>query len=148
MIRIVVAEDNAGDVVLIREALNQTGIAYELIVLRDGQKMLHYLDQMDAGEVLCPDVVLLDLNLPKKSGEVLLARLRQSPVGSQVPVVVVTSSDLTTDREKMTRLGANSYFRKSSDYDEFMQLGSIVKKAVTGGAERNSPGESGSEGAC
>lgn len=129
-LRIVLAEDNPGDVYLVREALQSHQVSAELIVYEDGEEMLRFLNQVDAGEEPCPDLVLLDLNLPKRSGEVLLKRIRESPLCTPIPVVIVTSSDSPRDRETSTRLGANSYFRKPPDFEEFLKLGSVIKRVI------------------
>jgi DNA-binding response OmpR family regulator len=74
-----------------------------------------------------PDLVILDINLPRKSGREVLRALRQSPNCGRTPVLVVTSSDSQRDRDEMANLGASLYFRKPSDYNEFMKLGDVVK---------------------
>lgn len=121
------AEDNPGDVYLIREALQLQDFEFDLVVQQDGEQMLAFLDRIEAGEAPCPDLVLLDLNLPKRSGETLLERMRESPLYAQVPVIIVTSSASPRDRETASRLGASSYFQKPSDFEEFMRLGAIVR---------------------
>lgn len=127
------AEDNPADVLLVRQALQLHGLAYELTIHGDGEQMVRSIDQLDAERHPCPDVVLLDLNLPRKDAATVLRRMRESPMCGRVPVVIVTSSNLASDRETINALGANAYFRKSSDYDEFMQLGALVRE-VTGGS--------------
>ena len=127
MVHVLLAEDNPGDVLLIREALKGGGFEFDLVVQSDGERMLDYIDLIDRGERACPDVVLLDLNLPKRNGDVLLTRVRASPRCHQVPVIIVTSSDSKRDRDMAERLGASDYFRKTNDFDEFMLLGSVVK---------------------
>ena len=129
-LEIVLAEDNKGDVFLVQEALELHGVRAHLTVYRDGEQMYRFIDHIDVGKVPCPDLVLLDLNLPKRNGEALLTRMRQSPRCAQVPVIIVTSSDSPNDRETIARLGASSYFRKPSDFDEFMKLGSTVKNVL------------------
>jgi DNA-binding response OmpR family regulator len=106
------------------------GADFELTVKHDGELMLSHIDLIDKGEKNCPDIVLLDLNLPKASGHSLLERMRDRGACRLVPVIVVTSSDSAKDRELAERLGANGYFRKASDYDEFMLLGAVVKRHV------------------
>jgi CheY-like chemotaxis protein len=128
---VLLADDNPGDVILIREALKDRGFDFELIVQPDGEKMAGYLDRIDAGDAPCPDVVLLDLNLPKKDGFLLLERIRKSVPCQDIPVIIVTSSDSARDREATARLGANEYFRKPSDVDEYMRLGEIVRKHLS-----------------
>lgn len=128
--QIVLAEDNPGDVRLIREALNLQSFEYDLHVQRDGEQMLDFLDRLERGEVPCPDLVLLDLNLPRTEGTEILARLHQSPHFASVPVIIVSSSDSPRDRETHLLLGAADYFLKPSDYDAFMELGSMVRKTL------------------
>ena len=116
-VKFLLAEDNRGDVILVQEGLDVQALNHELIVCRDGAEMMERVEQIDAGEAPCPDLALLDLNLPVHDGQVLLKRLRQSPVCADVPVIIVTSSDAPADREVTASLGANYYFRKPSDYD-------------------------------
>jgi CheY-like chemotaxis protein len=80
------------------------------------------------------DVVLLDLNLPRRTGLEVLTRIRESLVCATVPVIIVTSSRAPNDREAAQRLQATRYFQKPSNYDDFMRLGEIVKEIV--GADR------------
>ena len=129
-LRIILAEDNRGDVILVEEALRCYALDYALQVCRDGDDMTTTIKAIDAGEIPCPDVVLLDLNLPVHNGHTLLRQLRDSSVCQHVPVIIVTSSDAPRDREQTLQLGANHYFRKPSDYDQFMQLGSVVKEVL------------------
>lgn len=115
---------------LVGEALKANDVQCELIVKADSSDVLTFIEAIEAGDAHPPDIVLLDLNLPRLGGHVLLERFRQSRCSSRVPIVIVTSSDSPQDRE-LTRLnGATSYFRKPSDYDEFMKLGSIVRTLV------------------
>jgi DNA-binding response OmpR family regulator len=77
-----------------------------------------------------PHLVLLDLNLPRRSGDQILQHLRHSDRCKDIPVVVVTSSDSPRDKAEMSRLGATRYFRKPSRLDEFMRLGPLVRELV------------------
>jgi DNA-binding response OmpR family regulator len=88
--------------------------------------MRGWIDAIDAGDEQCPDLILLDLNLPKFTGAVLLEKLRACKKCAEIPVVIVTSSDSPKDREVATRLGSG-YFRKPSDFEQFMLLGGIVR---------------------
>lgn len=128
-IRVLLAEDNPADVELVREALDSEEFEYELEVKRDGEQMLRFIEQIDNSEEKCPSIFLLDLNLPRTSGEVLLARVRRSKC-CRVPVLIVTSSDSKRDREMTKQLGASGYFRKPSDYEGFMKLGRVVRDMV------------------
>jgi two-component system, chemotaxis family, response regulator Rcp1 len=117
-------------VFLVKEALKLNDVQCELIVKADGSDVLTFLEAIETGDVLAPDIVLLDLNLPRLGGHMLLERFRQSRRSSQVPIVIVTSSDSPQDRELTHLAGATRYFRKPSDYDEFMKLGSIVRQLL------------------
>lgn len=126
MIQILLAEDNRGDVLLVREALDTHGIGYQLHVASDGVQAAGYIENigLPAGPP-CPDLLLLDLNLPKKDGHELLKLFRSHPICAPKPVIVITSSDAPSDRRRAAELGAN-YFRKALDLDEFMKLGTLV----------------------
>ena len=125
---ILVAEDNPADVVLIREALDEHGLRYSLCVFEDGAETASFLRSIQLKtETRCPDVVLLDLNLPKVEGHELLRIIRTHPLCSKIPVIIVTSSDSAEDRQTAARVGASHYFRKPSSLQEFMKLGGIVK---------------------
>jgi CheY-like chemotaxis protein len=99
LLHILLAEDNRGDVMLVREALREHHIEHELHVVQDGQQALDYVVRMGkAGEAPCPDILLLDLNLPKADGRTVLTEFRKHPECAKTPVVVVTSSDAPKDR--------------------------------------------------
>ena len=95
--------------------------------------MIRYIKNVEAGKLPCPDIVLLDLNLPRVSGHVILESLRRGPLCGTVPVVIVSSSDSPHDRSEASRLGATRYFCKPNDYDDFMKLGSLVLEVVETG---------------
>jgi chemotaxis family two-component system response regulator Rcp1 len=133
---ILLAEDNPGDALLIREALGMRFPDAKYIVQQDGERMMRWIDLLDSGYAPRPDVILLDLTLPRATGEEVLGRLGQSAACRGVPIVIVTSSDSPRDRAAAARLGANRYFRKPSDYDEFMKLGDLVNGVL---APRESP---------
>ncbi len=131
-ITILLAEDNPGDVFLVRRALKKHNLEVKLVVVEDGKAALQYIDKMDQadGSHSCPDLVLLDLNLPRAPGSRVLTRIRQSPHCSATPIIIVTSSDSPFDKEKAVQLGATDYFQKPGDLAGFMQLGLIVRNAL------------------
>lgn len=133
-LRVLMAEDNPGDILLMRAALDACFPKIEVSVQEDGEEMMRWIDKLDRGEALRPDVILLDLNLPRVTGEEVLWRLGQSRLCRGVPTVVVTSSDSARDRTTTAGLGASRYFRKPIDYYEFMRLGSLVKAVLTSAA--------------
>lgn len=126
---IVLAEDNPGDVFLIRRALDGQRLSYELLVAKDGEEAINYVREAAAG-IRRIDLLLLDLNLPRHDGKTVLARLRGHSSLANVPVVMLTSSDSPQDREQCTSLGASLYFRKPNDLLGFMEIGKIAKELV------------------
>ncbi|MGI8746636.1 MAG: response regulator [Bryobacteraceae bacterium] len=133
MLHILLAEDNRGDILLVQQALEEHHIPHELHVVTDGEEALHFVTRMGKpGEAPCPDVLLLDLNLPKADGYQVLSEFRQHPECAHTPVIVVTSSDAPKDRAGMAALGIARYFRKPSELDAFMQLGAVVREVVEG----------------
>ncbi len=130
-LNILLIEDAEPDVFLVREALKSAGLDFELNVLDDGEKAVDYIDTLDRNaNKECPELVLLDLNLPKRTGDQILEHMRHSDRCKDVPVVIVTSSDSPRDKAEASRLGATQYFRKPSRLDEFMRLGSVVRTLV------------------
>jgi DNA-binding response OmpR family regulator len=126
--RILVVEDSKADLFLIREAIAAAEVDAELHVVQDGQQAIELFERVDAGaEPHCPDLVLIDLNLPKKNGTEVLRSLRKSGACQNALVLIVTSSDSSNDREAVKSLGLSSYFRKPSSYAEFLKLGPIVR---------------------
>ena len=130
---IVLAEDNPADVGLVREALREHDIHCELHVMQDGQAVMAFIDRVDADVKLpCPDLLLLDLQLPKHDGRDVLTYLRSSERCGRTPVVVLSSSDSASDREHAEKNAALHFFRKPSSLDQFLQLGRIVKGVIGG----------------
>jgi CheY-like chemotaxis protein len=133
MLHILLAEDNRGDVLLVRRALQEHGIPHQLHVAQDGAEAMKFIAHMGkTGGLPCPDIVLLDLNLPVFDGPQVLTELRKDPECLHASVIVVTSSDAPNDRAHMAELGISYYFRKPSDLDAFMELGAVVKAVARG----------------
>ncbi len=135
-LRIVLAEDNMGDVRLVREALIHHQLDAELILHRDGEEMLRYIERIESGKAPRPDVMLLDLNLPRQSGEAVLKRVRFSEFCADIPVVIVSSSNAPSDRKAASISGATRYFHKPSEFDAFMRLGEVIREVTGSGNER------------
>jgi chemotaxis family two-component system response regulator Rcp1 len=126
---IIMAEDSRPDVFLIRRALSGAGLDYELLVAEDGEKALTLVDRIGQ-DLPIPDVLLMDLDLPKTQGAEIIRRFRQHPGCASVPVIVVTSSDSPGDLAMANELAVEEYFRKPSTLDEFMRLGDVVRNVV------------------
>ena len=126
-IRILLAEDNPADVYLVREALREQGLEFVLDVVEDGEKAFQYLERAEVDRSRpCPDLFIVDLNMPKRSGTAFLKRIRESDLCGSTPVVILTSSDSPRDRQETLELGASRYIRKPSDFDAFLQVGSEI----------------------
>jgi two-component system response regulator len=122
---ILLVEDNLDDVDLTLRALKKNNIANQVVVARDGEEALDYLTAHGkyAGRSLAemPEVVLLDLKLPKVSGLEVLRAMRADPRTQLLPVVVLTSSCEEPDIITSYQLGGNSYIRKPVDFDQFLE---------------------------
>jgi CheY-like chemotaxis protein len=133
---VVIIEDNPGDVFIIEEALREHDVQCETTVLSDGEQAASFFDRLDNGAVTdCPRVVLLDLNLPRRSGHWVLRRIRASRRCPAVPVVIVSSSQAPVDLEQNRKLGATTYFKKPSNLEEFMKLGALVNHLMSDSPE-------------
>jgi two-component system, chemotaxis family, response regulator Rcp1 len=125
-VNVLLIEDNPADIELVREALKTVELEPLLEIANDFEEaQTHFVR---GG---CPEVILLDLNLPKGNGLELLQMFRSSPKFQSVPVIVVSSSSAARDRDRAAELGAAHYFRKPTDLDEFMRLGQIVIESLT-----------------
>ncbi len=133
VVRILLAEDNDGDIFLVRRALEKRGVLHQLTLARNGEEALELLERAESGPSSeAPRLILLDLNLPKIDGTQVLSRIRQTNAFSATPVIVLTSSDSPKDRESALALGANVYFRKPTDLQSFMHLGEVVEGVLEG----------------
>jgi len=132
-ITILLAEDNPGDVFLVRRALEKHGLQAELVVVEDGQAAIRYVERVDTDDAMfSPSLALLDLNLPRATGSRILKRIRQSRRCNGIPIIIVTSSDSPLDRDAAAQLGATGYFQKPGDLAGFMRLGQVVREALDG----------------
>lgn len=131
MTRILLVEDSFADTELVREALDATGMPFELELATDFEEARNYIATIDC-DGRCPDIILMDLNLPKGSGLDLLRLVRSNPCCDGIPAIVVSSSNAARDRDQAARLGASHYFRKPTDFDEFMKLGPLVVQSLGG----------------
>ncbi|MCC6587691.1 MAG: response regulator [Bryobacterales bacterium] len=129
--RIYLAEDNPADVYLIRHALTSAGLAFELTVFEDGAEAMRFV-QAEAGDAgrPSPDLIVLDLNLPKRTGTDILAAIREQPHLTNVPVAILTSSASPADRAQTLRLKADRYFLKPLDLDDFLKIGANIRELL------------------
>lgn len=122
-IEILLVEDNPGDVRLTIEALNDAKLRNRLSVVRDGVEAMAFLHRdgqhPDAPR---PDLILLDLNLPRKDGREVLAEVKSDPELQRIPVVVLTTSDAQPDIQRAYELHANCYITKPVDLEQFIRV--------------------------
>jgi CheY-like chemotaxis protein len=129
--QILLAEDNPGDVLLFREALNSRELPCNVIVAGDGQKAIALLEgEGDRRERWRPDLIVLDVNLPKYNGDAVLRHVRRQPWLEGVPVIMLTSSPSPADRAAAIDLKASVYLQKSSDLNELLEVGKIVEAVL------------------
>jgi CheY-like chemotaxis protein len=128
---VLLVEDNPADASLVAEALSEASVDCGLHVLSDGRKAVEYIARLEQDESPCPDLIMLDLNLPRFSGEEVLKRLRRSSKCADVKVLIITSSNAPADRERAMELGATDYFRKPSTLEQFLELGPKVRQMLS-----------------
>jgi chemotaxis family two-component system response regulator Rcp1 len=122
-IEILLVDDNPGDVRLTIEALKDGKIANHVSVVNDGVEAMAFLrHEGPYAEVPRPDIVLLDLNMPKKSGHEVLAEMKEDPSLKHIPVAVLTTSAAEADILRTYEHRGNCYITKSGDFEQFMRV--------------------------
>ncbi len=122
-IEILLVEDNQGDVVLTREALSEAKIHNRLSVVSDGMEAMAFLRREGVhANAPRPDLILLDLNMPRKNGAEVLAEVKSDPNLKTIPIVILTTSSAEHDVLKAYELNANCYVTKPVDFDQFMKV--------------------------
>jgi two-component system response regulator len=129
---ILLVEDNPADIKITQRALKESASIAELIVVRDGQEAVDYLLRQGAyagqGAWRCPDLILLDLNLPRLNGREVLERIRATPALRSVPVVVLTTSSRAEDVQDVYDAGANTYIEKPPDFHRFVEILQTIQR--------------------
>lgn len=125
-VNILLIEDNPGDVRLAQEAFKEGNLEVQLDVVMDGLEALHYLRKASPYQHCNrPDLILLDLNLPKKDGREVLGEIKEDPSLRSIPVVILTTSNAEQDVLHSYDLHVNCYINKPVDFDRFFD---IIKK--------------------
>jgi chemotaxis family two-component system response regulator Rcp1 len=120
---ILLVEDNKADVILTREALKESKIKTILNVVMDGEEAIQYITKQGKyTEVQTPDLILLDLNLPKKDGISVLAEIKEDPIHRRIPVIILTTSTSPKDITNTYTNYANCYIIKPVDFREFIHV--------------------------
>jgi DNA-binding response OmpR family regulator len=129
-LNLLLAEDNLPDALLVREAIRMENLPLDVHIAPDGERALEFLAKAEQDpNAPSPDILLLDLNLPRVDGFEVLRRVRASEKYRNLPVVLITSSDSPADRSEGAKLGAG-YFRKPPNYEEFLKIGSTLKRLL------------------
>jgi len=122
-IEVLLVEDDEGDVLMTREALDEGKVLNRLNVVGDGVEALDYLRAQAGHEgAVRPDLILLDLNLPRRDGHQVLAEVKADPDLRRIPVVVLTTSEAEEDVLRSYDLHANAYVTKPVDFDRFVEV--------------------------
>lgn len=128
-IEVLLVEDNAGDVRLTQEALKEGNLAVNLTVAMDGVEATEILRQSNGhSNSSRPDLILLDLNLPKKDGRQVLREIKQDPDLMRIPVVVLTTSNADSDIQATYGAHANCYITKPVDMDRFVDIVRLLEE--------------------
>jgi CheY-like chemotaxis protein len=130
VIELLLVEDNDADVVLMQEALRDAELEHRLTVAADGEQAL---DLLRGGDSL-PDLVLLDLNMPRKDGREVLAEIKADSALLHVPVIVLTTSQSPGDVDFAYRNHANAYIRKPNGLDDLMAVARAIRDFWLGAA--------------
>jgi two-component system, chemotaxis family, response regulator Rcp1 len=122
-IEILLVEDSPGDIRLTQEAMVDSRVNNKLSVVMDGEEAMRYLKREgEYSEVNLPDLILLDLNLPRKDGREVLDEIKQDPELKKIPVVILTTSRSEQDIIKTYESHANCYISKPVDLEEFLRV--------------------------
>lgn len=122
-VEILLVEDNPGDIELTRQGLKDGKILNNLSVVTDGNQAMAYLHREgDHAQATRPDLILLDLNLPGKDGRDVLEEIRADSALAEIPVAVLTASDMDADILKAYKLKANCYVTKPVDFEKFAEI--------------------------
>ncbi len=127
-IEILLVEDNPGDVLLTRRALKAGKVLHHLHVANDGEAALAFLHDVEYGKAQRPDLILLDLNLPKVNGREVLEKIKSNVDLASIPVVVLTTSKAEEDVLTTYELHGNSFITKPVDWQQFMNVIRLIEE--------------------
>ncbi|MDX2152854.1 MAG: response regulator [Bryobacteraceae bacterium] len=134
--RVTVMEDNPGDIELLRMAIAGAHFDCEMTVVGDGGEAMARVQDWRSGRVEPPDLLVLDLNLPKSEGLEILAAIRAERRLQGLPVAVLSSSSSQRDKQALEHLGIAAYLTKPADLDEYLDIGGVLKQLALGDARK------------
>jgi DNA-binding response OmpR family regulator len=114
----------------VREGLKEHGVPGELIVISDGETAIRFIESFDEFDTRCPDLVILDLNLPKAPGLSVLRTMRRSMKCRDVAVVILSSSEVQNEKDAAAQFGADRFIRKPMLLEEFLSLGAVFRSLL------------------
>ncbi|MGZ5303648.1 MAG: response regulator [Bacteroidia bacterium] len=123
VVNILLIEDNLGDIRLIQEVLKNSEHKHDLHIVKDGEQAIHYLKKENKfADAVTPNLIFLDLNLPKKDGREVLVEIKSNDKLKTIPVIIFSSSEAEKDIQKSYELHANCYVVKPFDFNEFSKV--------------------------
>jgi two-component system response regulator len=130
-IQVLLIEDNRPDALLVRNALQKELLAVAVQELRDADAAEDYLSRAGlSDDTPCPEIVVMDLHLPRGDGFEILRQIRTHPTCADIPVVVMTASESAADRARVGEFGNVRFFVKPSDLDAFLRIGAVVHEIL------------------
>lgn len=128
-VKILLVEDNEGDILLTTEALQECKIPNQLQILRDGSEALYFLITVAKQRARdLPDLILLDINLPKKNGHEVLESVKNHPELKHIPIIILTTSSSETDILRAYQKHANCYITKPLEIGEFLNITTKIEE--------------------
>jgi DNA-binding response OmpR family regulator len=138
-VRIFLVEDHPPDVFLVQKALRENQVDFQLTRFDDGEQVLRALQKQEQGAAERPDLIILDLNVPKIDGMDILRTIRQDPALAEVPIAILTSSRSAQDRVNAMALGADRFITKPADLRSFVGIvGGSIKELLNVPGPRSS----------
>ena len=128
MTNILLVEDNPADARLIEEVFKDTDLKNKIYVVKDGVEAMHFLNNVNEySNAPNPDIILLDLNLPRKDGREVLKEVKENENLKSIPIVILTTSSASEDVVKTYRNHANCYITKPVDFDQFLSVVTAIE---------------------
>ncbi len=127
-LKLLLVEDCPSDVWLIREALKQSSLPIQLTLAEDGVQAMEHMEKAAEGKVPRPDLILLDLNLPRKNGREVLSEIKASVLHRQTPVLMMSSSRSEEDIRECYELNANCYITKPASLDSYLEVVKAIEE--------------------
>ena len=126
--RLLIVEDNPADVLFLQHALRENGLVADIAVAPDGDKAIEYLDNCAVERR--PDLVIIDINLPRRDGIDVLRKCRFTPSLLETRTLVLTSSDEGSDHNRAEMIGVNAYLRKPRNVGDFVEVVATIRKLL------------------